>query len=168
MTSTLHSFRDPAEQSIPDHVLLNLPQVRAWPNAQKPEAYLSAAADGDIVVDPDKIGGVIDPQLRSWQSAMELEGRHRALQLRPQGGTAAWRELVRGSFKAQVMLPVTAWMCLEDDAQRNALLKKQEEMLNGNAALDASDQNITNMSEPGILWLLIPVLLWFVLRRKPL
>ncbi len=163
---THKAFEEPIGQLNHNLFEIQVPKVRAWPNAQAPIAYLRDDPGSEIVVDPDRLGSMSPPQLRSWQSALELEGYWRASQLRPQGGTAAWRELVRGSFQAQVMLPVTAWMCLEDDAQRNALLKKQEEMLSGNAALDASDQNITNMSEPDLLWLLLPVVLWFVLRRR--
>lgn len=163
---THKAFKEPVGQLNHELYTLQVPQVRAWPNAQSPGAYLRDGTDGDIVVNTDKLGAMSTPQLRSWSHALDLEGRWRAYQLHPQGGTAAWRELVRGSFQAQVMLPVTAWMCLEDDAQRNALLKKQEDMLSGNAALDASDQNITNMSEPDLLWLLLPVLLWFVLRKR--
>lgn len=163
---THKAFREPIGQLNHELFELQVPQVRAWPNTQSPSAYLRNNGDGDIVVSTNQLGMMSPPQLRSWNHALELEGRWRAYQLHPQGGTAAWRELVRGSFQAQVMLPVTAWMCLEDDAQRNALLKKQEEMLSGNAALDASDQNITNMSEPDLLWLLLPVVLWFVLRKR--
>lgn len=163
---THKAFDEPIGQLNHNLFEMEVPRVRAWPDAQAPRAYLRDDPDGDIVVDPDRLGAMSPPQLRSWRGSLELEGRWRASQLRPQGGTAVWRGLVRGSFQTQVMLPVTAWMCLEDDAQRNALLKKQEEMLSGNAALDASDQNITNMSEPELLWLLFPVILWFVLRRR--
>lgn len=66
------------------------------------------------------------------------------------------------------MLPVTAWMCVENGAKRDALLRKQEEVLNSNANLDAMDERITRMSEPGLGWLLLPLLpyaFWPVLRR---
>lgn len=163
---THKSFADPHGQL--NHTLfeMTVPAVRAWPNAHSPEAYLPDDAEADIVVAMDHAEGTDALRERNWQDALTLEGRWRKSQLRPQGGTAAWRALARGSFQAQVMLPVTAWMCLEDDAQRNALLKKQEEMLQGNAALDASNDVVTNMSEPGLLWLLLPVLGWCVVRWR--
>lgn len=141
--------------------------VLAWPNAEEAQAYLPKDTTSSIVL----LKGVPNntrPNFaqRNWSDALSLEGRWRTGLLRPHGGTTAWRELVIGSFQAQVLIPVTAWMCLEDDAQRNALLKKQEEMLNANAALDASDETVNRMSEPGMLWLLVPILLAIWSRRN--
>ncbi len=57
-------------------------------------------------------------------------------------------------------------MCLEDEAQRNALLRKQEGVLNVDQALDAGDEDITSMSEPDLLWLLLSVLGWILIAAK--
>src|SRR5690606_29781754 len=137
----------------PDEQLL--PEVLAWPDASAPKAYLPNMVGGSISMhgaDPQK--DLAPMSLRNWADALALEGAWRWHQLHPEGGTPAWRALVRGSFEAQVLTPVTAWMCLENDAQRNALLKKQEEVLKGEAALDAGNDDLMRMSEPPFWWML--------------
>lgn len=164
---TNHAFHDPAQLAKQGPAAFTQPMVRAWPDAQTPKAYLPDDGQASITTDMDQLGDLSPARERNWNDVLALEGQWRAHQLHPQGGNAAWRALVRGSFQAQVMLPVTAWMCLEDDAQRNALLKKQEEVLNADQALDTSEEEITAMSEPGIWWLLLPVALFmFVYRRR--
>ena len=163
---TRRTFHAPEQQLNNEPAGLEQPHVRAWPDASSPIAYLRDDGKAGIVVDPDLVGEQAPVRERWWPDALALEGRWRRHQLRPNGGTAAWRDLVRGSFQAQVMTPVTAWMCLENDAQRNALLKKQRETLNADAALDIDDETITSMSEPGLLWLLVPMLVVFVLLRR--
>ena len=162
------AFREPSRSMHAGPVELDVPVVRVWPDRLHggPKAYLRNDGLASIIVDHDRRIEADDIHERSWADALSLEGRWRAYQLRPDGGSTAWRSLVRGSFQAQVMMPVTAWMCLEDDAQRNALLKKQEEVLNADQALDAGDEDITSMSEPDLLWLLLPVLGWFFMRRR--
>lgn len=158
----VRSFLSP-EEDLPQETAVDLAAtvpVRAWPSTELPQAYLSMEPGAAIAMLHAAHGGTATKYAQdNWSDALSLEGRWRAGLLRPDGGTAAWRDLVRGSFQVQVLTPVTAWMCLEDDAQRNALLKKQEEMLQANAALDASDETVTRMSEPGMLWLLVPILL---------
>ncbi|NJM24730.1 MAG: hypothetical protein HC859_03665 [Bacteroidia bacterium] len=63
------------------------------------------------------------------------------------------------------MLPNTSLIALENDAQRKALLQKQQDLLDGNANLDASD-DIRNMSEPGFWWIAAMVLLLAMAKRK--
>lgn len=153
----------------PDHTLsvgaeiFDRPAVLAWPDARSPQGYLPLNGPS-IVVKGDQpiLTGPLNE--RNWQDALRLEGAWRIHQLHPTGGTEAWRQLVRSSFQAQVLTPTTAWMCLEDEAQRNALLKKQEEVLNADKALDTEE--ITAMSEPDIFWLILPVLLFIVLRSR--
>lgn len=158
-----HSFREPERTLNTEPETFERPAVLAWPDPQRPQAYLPL--DGaSIVVHYERPD--LDNKLseRNWTDALLLEGAWRKHQLEPSGGTARWRELVRGSFQAQVMTPVTAWMCLEDDAQRNALLKKQDEVINADQALDTED--ITAMSEPEIWWLLVPLLLYIAIRYR--
>lgn len=163
-----HVFSDPMRSLNTEPETFDRPAVLPWPTAAAPLAYLPDNDAPSIVLNKIAQDESSISSERQWIDALHLEGGWRAHQLDPSGGSRRWRELVRGSFQAQVMTPVTAWMCLEDDAQRNALLKKQEELLNADQALDAGDEDITSMSEPGILWMLLPVLFVLVVcRRKP-
>jgi hypothetical protein len=158
-----HAFADPKRSLNREPETFERPAVLAWPNAREPKAYLPL--NGPSIVVNSTVPSWHKPMTeRSWSDALLLEGAWRVQQLDPSGGTERWRELVHGSFQAQVMTPVTAWMCLEDEAQRNALLKKQEEVLNADQALDTED--ITAMSEPEIWWLLLPLLLYVGVRWR--
>ncbi len=159
-------FNDPERSVNEEPVVLEHPHVRVWPSAGKPLAYLAAAPHGSVSVDYTHLGSHSPPRERDWKHALALEGRQRALALRALHSGVSWRDVVRGSFQAQVLTPQTAWMCLEDEAQRNALVKKQEEVLKSNQSLDTMDQEISNMSEPAIWWLLPAVLLVLWWRRR--
>jgi hypothetical protein len=155
--------------ALPPQGLNTDAEVLAWPDAAAPRAHLPDTPGGAVVYQ-EKEGGAdrSDLATRHWPDALRLEGRWRRSLLFPEGGTTEWRRLVRGSFEAQVLTPVTAWMCLENEAQRNALLKKQEEVLSGQAALDAGNDDLTRMSEPPLWWLLLLVLPWLWYRsRRP-
>lgn len=159
-------FSEPERGVNAEPVRIEHPIVRAWPDAANPSAYLPDTPQGSVSVDYAHLGNHSPPRERWWTDALALEGRQRALALRAVHSSVSWRSVVRGSFQAQVLTPQTAWMCLEDEAQRNALLKKQEEVLNSNESLDVSDQEITNMSEPAMWWLLPALLLVLWWRRR--
>lgn len=162
---TVRAFSDPAFQLSYDNADLSMPFVRAWPDAREPKYYLRDDPGGAIILDALHMDGTQPTTTRDWSQALDQEGRCRALRMRTQIPETSWRSVVRGSFGAQVMLPVTSWMCVENEAQRNALLRKQEEVLQGNPQLDAMNEELNSMSEPGIIWLL-PVLLIVLLWRR--
>lgn len=166
--ATRRRFSEPQRQVNNEPIVVEHPAVRAWPNGSDPKGYLPDTPTGSVLVDYAHLGSHGPPRERWWPHALALEGRQRAHLMRSITTPATWQSLVRGSFAAQVLLPQTAWMCLEDDAQRNALLKKQEDVLNSHASLDTMDEElVTSMSEPSIWWML-PVLIFVLLwRRRP-
>lgn len=165
---TKRSFSDLGSAAAERPAVLAPPPVRAWPDAVQPFTYLPEGPGGRVVIDMHKMAAHAPPKERWWPHALALDGRSRAFLLRWLEWGITYPSLVRRSFQAQVLTPQTAWLCVENEAQRLALLQKQEEVLAGHESLDAKDQEITSMSEPGLLWLLIPLLLWLAwpaLRR---
>lgn len=143
------------------------PPVHAWPTASRPQAWFAVdGRPGTALIHARPTVGTAPLHLRRWSDALALEGRWRDLLINPGQGTAGWLSVVRGSFQTQVLSPHTAWICLESDLQRNALLKKQEETLRANAALDAGEEELVRMSEPGIGWLLLVPLFFILFRRR--
>ncbi|MCB9182999.1 MAG: MSEP-CTERM sorting domain-containing protein [Flavobacteriales bacterium] len=138
--------------------------VRAWPDTQQTRFYLRDDGEGEIIVDMPHLTDGEDAAQPVWEQAMALEGRYRAYALRYDGGRIPWLNIVRGSFTQQVLMPVTAWMCVENEAQRNALRRKQEETLASDASLDTMDQELTSMREPSWWWL-TPMLLLVLIGR---
>ena len=62
------------------------------------------------------------------------------------------------------MTPLTSYIVLETEEQKQRLLAKQKQMLAGHKALDADNQ-IQNMSEPP-LWLITLLLFLFLCIKE--
>jgi hypothetical protein len=76
-----------------------------------------------------------------------------------------WTELVKSSFTTRILNRLTSYIVVENEAQKAALLKKQEQMLASKQSLDAGN-DFTNMSEPGIIWILLIVCLLLLVFQK--
>ncbi len=137
----------------------------AWPNARQPQAYLPVNDAPDVALLKAGSGDPSPLMLRDWKDALRLEGLWKDLVIHPEKGTDGWSALVQNSFQAQVLSPVTAWICLENGAQLNTLMRKQKDVLNANANFDASEEEPTPMSEPDLWWLLLPMLVFLAWRR---
>ncbi|MBL7980621.1 MAG: MSEP-CTERM sorting domain-containing protein [Flavobacteriales bacterium] len=161
---TRSSFTPPYPALNSNWLTIEVPEVLAWPDARAPTAYLKADSAASIVVDPERLTPLLDLRERQWMDMLGLEGHWRRYMMHGESPSATWLGLVRGSFQAQVLMPPTAWMCLESDAQRETLMRKQRETLSADPGLDV-DEDTMSMSEPGLWWLLLalPVLYW---RRR--
>jgi len=94
-----------------------------------------------------------------WDTALELESLWRAQILHPEEGDKKWLDLIKKSFQANILSPVTSFMVVENEAQKAMLKRKQKEVLNGNKNLDL-DEDSQRMSEPD-LYLMILFMLGF-------
>ena len=133
----------------------------------QPDQYLPISAVPQLLVTtpPETMPDVTD----TWSQAAHLFARHQYNQLYGQTNTAAWLAEVRGSFQAGVLMPTTAFLALENEAQKEALRRKQAEVLRANAHLDVSNEEIRRMSEPWWVWVLgLSLFLYFAGRvRRP-
>lgn len=158
------SFRAP-ERVLEENADPLLPEaVHAWPATGAVRAWVPGHPGPSVCV-LEAANAMPALHTRNWRDALALEGRWRQLQRKPESGTTAWLHTVQGSFQAQVLSPVTAWICLENESQRMALQRKQEETLNASSTLDAAEDEPLRMSEPGWGWALLILLPW--LLRKP-
>ncbi|MEO0734829.1 MAG: MSEP-CTERM sorting domain-containing protein [Bacteroidota bacterium] len=136
--------------------------VYAWPNPIYPKYFLSLNSGPALVAREGKRWtGSAD----RWTTAAHLYAEH--LHHRRTGATGyrPWLSEVRGSFAAQVLMPTTAFLVVENEAQKEALRRKQEQTLQADPNFDVGEET-RRMSEPGEwLLLLLPVLL-FQFRRK--
>ncbi len=90
---------------------------------------------------------------KRWLSALTLQAKWRSQTLHPEIADQEWLNLVKSSFITKVLTPVTAYLVVENEAQKAILKKKQEEVLSGNRSFDVQE-DAQRMSEPG-LWVLI-------------
>lgn len=100
---------------------------------------------------------------KNWQTALLMQGQWRTQLVYPATANNHWLHLVKSSFLSKVMTPLTAYLVVENEAQKAMLKRKQEQVLSGNKALDIDD-GAQRMSEPS--WLLLAVLCVFIVWRK--
>ncbi|NVO84151.1 MSEP-CTERM sorting domain-containing protein [Hymenobacter terrestris] len=131
--------------------------VVAWPYAKNATTYLPANGQPDLVLSNMPVSTKQPTTLatRNWRSGVALQAQWRHQLHHPETGAAAGHQLVEASFRTGLLTPLTAYLALENDAQKAALRRKQAELLNGHAALEAAEDQ--RMSEPSN-WLLLALL----------
>jgi hypothetical protein len=153
--------RVPARTKLP----YTAPGVLAWPEAENPRAYLPDNGMASVVLlgGPDELSEAGD----AWQRGLALHGGWLDTKLRPKELGKKRHDIVKGSLKAHIMTPYTSFISLENEAQRRALLRKQQEILSSDNVRDLGEEQ--EMSEPP-LWLLLLImtliLALFMRRRK--
>lgn len=141
-----------------------VPHVLAYPNTQQPSAYLPDNGLPAVIVKNEPV--TLPTNEKGWQQALAMQGSWMRHTLHPNEGNEQWLSLVKASFLSKVMMPVTSYIAVENEAQKVMLKRKQEEVLSGNKSLDA-DEESQRMSEPGIwIVLLIALLLYIVKYAK--
>ncbi len=155
------SLQDYPGSLFTDSIAALAPKILAWPNATNPQAYVSGKPGPSVVLlDPLAIDTKDLPKAKNWADALTLEGRYQSYIRYPGQKDEEWLPMVKNSLSGNILTPVMSFISLENEAQRTALKKKQEQVLKGNEALDISE-DAHRMSEPSFLFCMI--LLGFVL-----
>jgi hypothetical protein len=97
----------------------------------------------------------------AWGNAAKLWSLWQYYQLHPHDApnyqaAVQYHHLIKGSFQAQIMTPVTSFIAVENEAQKAALKAKQAQILKSNRLLDAGEE-LQAMSEPELWRLLVIV-----------
>ncbi|TGE29474.1 MSEP-CTERM sorting domain-containing protein [Hymenobacter metallicola] len=144
-----HSLRTNSQAVWPDAPAPGTPQpVRAWPDAAQPRAYLPNNERADIVVNDAKIGLPQPTSANSrWQTGLLLHGYQQWQAFHPEATDQQRVPFVQASFRAGIMTPFTAYLALENEAQKAALARKQQQVLNANAALDVDESSQDTVTE---------------------
>ncbi len=141
--------RNPANAQSP--VLAFLP---AKPVHKGQNAYYATDGQG-AVLSSSHTFNYTDLKANDWSSAVALRQQYLANQQTGQTGYRPWLAEVRGSFQTRVLMPITAYLVVENEAQKEALRRKQSETLDADPALDLEETDpIRRMSEPWWVWLL--------------
>ncbi|MFD1874653.1 MSEP-CTERM sorting domain-containing protein [Hymenobacter bucti] len=116
------------------------PAVRAWPNAAHALAYLPDTGEAALVLphpaDPLAVPGGAPTR---WATGLLLHGFGQWQSLHPEAAGRGHLPFIQASFRAGILTPLTAYLVLENDAQKAALQRKQEEVLAANHNLDAQE-----------------------------
>ncbi len=144
--------------------------VKAWPNPANPTAYLPDDDKPSVILNTrNKTSDITqtDIKKKDWESGLQMQAQWMLQVLYPDTADQEWLTLIQNSFKSGIMTPLTAYIVVENEAQKAILKKKQEEALSGNRSLDLSDDT-QRMSEPDlfIIALLFGLFIFYYKRKK--
>lgn len=99
-----------------------------------------------------------------WEEGVLLNKQLNNYALHPEKKDT-WNEIVKKSIGYNILSPFTAFLSLENDAQKKALLKKQKEVLNADKNFDLEE--VVPMSEPSVIWYLLALLVRGCFVKRP-
>lgn len=150
------------------HIDKTADHVLAWPDDKNPVAFLPDDKQASIVLRPDAGISPMDLKDASWENGLVLEGMSRYRELYPSKSEPLRLALIKNSFRTRILTPHTSFLSLENEAQRQALLRKQEKVLSANKSLDIGEER--QMSEPSLYMMLILLFLsapfYFLVRKR--
>ena len=137
-----HSLRQNARHSLASVPLPGAPvPVRAWPTATNPRAYLAADEKASIVVDQRPVvPGTETTSANRWRTGLLLRGYSQWQHFHPEATDRERVPFIQASFRAGIMTPFTSFLALENEAQKAALRRKQDQTLAADASLDAMEE----------------------------
>jgi len=160
-----HSLTDKPKAIVPDSLITPNQAVKIYKLENGTQRFLKDDQNASIVLKTNQVDlNIDDIEENSWEAGLSMQAKARSQLLNPDPTNREWIDQVRASFKSKIMSPSTSYIVLETEAQKQRLLKKQKEMLNGHKSLDASDEQRT-MSEPE-LWILLLLMSLFVMYHK--
>jgi len=159
VSSPMKTLRDSVE-------IVSELQVRAYQSKNGEQYYLPDNDDANIILKNDRFTGRENHfNEKNWESGLNLQARWCSQQLHPETSDMEWLDLVKQSFRTKIMTPTTAYMVVENEAQKAILKRKQEQVLSGKKSLDLGD-DAQRMSEPNIILLILFLVLLIWYRRR--
>ncbi|MGB3800776.1 MAG: hypothetical protein WA952_13255, partial [Lewinella sp.] len=142
-------------------------ETRAYPDQAAPQAYLASDGKGSLIRNLDHSPKEMADKSSKWEAAAMQYNRYLVNRQAGKTDYAPWLAEVRSSFEDRILMPTTAFIVVENEAQREALRRKQEQVLSADPNFDLTEA--TEMSEPGwwVFLLALPFWIWFspALRR---
>ena len=143
-----HSLRYAARRPLSPTAAAGLPApgaatlVRAWPDAAHPRAYLPATPEAAVVVTGrPTVPPAAAPTGNRWLAGLRLRGYGQWQGFHPETTDRERVPFIQASFRAGILTPFTSFLALENDAQKAALRRKQQQTLAANAALDTVEND---------------------------
>jgi len=105
---------------------------------------------------------------KNWNSGLTLQAKWISQIIHPESLDDEWLDMVKYSFVAKILTPLTSYLVVENDAQKAMLKKKQEQVLSGNKSLDPGEET-QGMSEPNtiIIGILLGLIMLYRYKRRP-
>ncbi|MCD2426157.1 MSEP-CTERM sorting domain-containing protein [Niabella pedocola] len=160
------SLLDNTPDTLSNGIHRNTAPVLAYPDLTRPTDYLNTDDTPAIIINKDHTTND-HPFKKDWASALALYANTQQMQRYPILQKKGWLQDVRHSFQSGILTPNTAYIVVENEAQKSALYQKQKEVIAGNKNLDVDDES-SAMSEPGLLVLFLFLLLLLLRNRSKL
>lgn len=109
-----------------------------------------------------------DIKEKDFATAMMLQGHWMSQILHPEISGKEWVKLADYSFKSRIMTPVTSYIVVENDAQKEALRRKQEQVLVSERSFDIGGASSASEPDLFILLALLVIILWLKRRKNDL
>lgn len=145
----------------------SIPAVLKYSVGENRAVYLPDDGKPSVILKMHQDGIPADANFprKSWMAALTMQGIWQSMVFHPDKADALWPELVRYSFRSGIMSPVTSFLVVENEAQKAALKRKQEQVLAGNHHLDAGEE-IMQMSEPDSLLIALLLIMAIVAIKR--
>ncbi|AHM60671.1 hypothetical protein D770_12070 [Flammeovirgaceae bacterium 311] len=135
----------------------------AWPDAAQPRIFLKPDGKDALLPLPVQVLSTEATAGSEWDEGLKLWTDWQGAQLYP--AADSWKAQVKSSFAAHILSPHTAFMVVEEAWQKDMLLRKQEQYLNGHPGIDSGTE-LVEMPEPEFWVLLILLFLWLGWRKR--
>lgn len=154
LESTKSLVSDPVD---PHSVQPDSMYVKSWKDRQW---YLPMDENPQVLLTDQPSSGST-----AWEKGLMLQRKQQYYALHPEEDDL-WLSIVQNSMSSGILTAFTSYISLENEAQKQALLAKQDQVLNGNQNFDVSDT--PEMSEPSIWWYVLALLLFglFSVRKR--
>ena len=156
---------NPFEIALKDTSIQVGNEVLEYPIDSKNKVYIPDNQKGSLIIkNATTTKSKKYTMQKDWLSGLHLQTNYRNHIEHPELVDSEWVQHVKLSFQSRILTPYTSYLVVENQAQKNSLLRKQKQVLNGKQSYDLEDES-TEMSEPS--WILAFVLLViFIYFRK--
>jgi hypothetical protein len=134
-----------------------------WPDAKNPQIFLEDNKEDVLLPMPVQVSLAETANGSDWDKGLKLWTDWQAAQLYP--AQDGWKNGVKSSFAAHILSPHTAFMVVEEAWQKEMLLSRQEQYLNGHPGIDSGTE-LEEMPEPEFWVLLVLLLLWLGWKNR--
>jgi hypothetical protein len=162
----IHSLKDKPKQRLQLSKTIENPGVYSWPNTTKPKAYLANNGLPSIIIDHKEIANnPTNGNKRQWLAGLNLQGIWLKSLINGGQSDKSHLNLIKQSMYCGILSPATSYLVVENEAQKLALKKKQEQILSGNKNLDP-DEETQRMDEPNLYVIIVLLIMVFLYKTR--
>jgi hypothetical protein len=148
---------NPFEIALKDTTIQVGNEVLVYPIDSKNKAYIPDNQKGSLIFKSEtNTKSKKYAMQKDWLSGLHLQTNYRNHIEHPELVDSEWVQQVKFSIQSRILTQYTSYLVVENQAQKNSLLRKQKQVLNGKQSYDLEDES-AEMSEPS--WILAILLM---------